>query len=617
VAFLPRGLTSFGAATLDGWLYVLGGYHGEPHKYSKEGQSDDFYRINLRDPRQIEALDGGVPIQGAPLVARNGRVIRAGGMVAANARGEQPDLRSVADARAWDASTRTWSALPPLPDPRSSHDMAVLGDKVVVVGGWTLGGETSRSFLRDAVVLDLARIEDGWKRVDAPFACRALTAAPFGDRVLVAGGMDEDGEMQRTVSLLDPATGRWERGPDFPGEPFGLAAAGASGSVLASGRDGVVWRLDKGAKEWSRAGTLAFPRFFHRIVPDDDGSVLVLGGIDDMRPAGRVRAIERIDARPTATSATATLIELPAPFCAKNRQGAFLRGNVLTLFGGNRSLDQHDFEREDFQTEAFALDLASLTWKKTAAFPERRQTIACSQSRDGKTGYALGGFGFAGGKAVSRASAFRYSFERDDWHEAPELELPQPRTQAGFLRHGDDLWVFGGLDYDPERDPAFIQPLEVLSCDLAAENVRFSDTGLKLTQPRRAFAGAVLGDKAYLVGGMRERFDLVPECEVFDFETRTFATMPQPRRTRVSAQLVAMDGKLYLCGGSSKGANDKLTPDHSVEVYDPSTGKWQVVLEALPAPMPQMQAFAWRDRLLIVSSHVQGLSTTRVVILSP
>src|SRR5688500_11869830 len=81
VAQLPRGLTSFGADTCRGWLYVFGGYHGEPHRYSKAGQSDEFYRLNLRDPQQIEQLEGGVAVQGAPLVAWNDAIVRAGGMV--------------------------------------------------------------------------------------------------------------------------------------------------------------------------------------------------------------------------------------------------------------------------------------------------------------------------------------------------------------------------------------------------------------------------------------------------------------------------------------------------------------------------------------------------------
>ena len=615
VAFLPRGLTSFGATTLDGWLYVFGGYHGAPHRYSKAGQSDAFYRVNLRDPRHVEELDGGVALQGAQMAAWNGRILRVGGMVAANEEGEIAELHSVADVMAWDPRTRAWSALPPLFAPRSSHDVALVADRLVAVGGWRLEGSKRGAFADDVAVLDLGDPDSGWQPFAAPFRRRALCAAPLGERVLVAGGMDEDGDVQPHVHLFDPVTGDWERAPDFPGEPFGLAAVGLADAVYASGKDGVVWRLEVGAGGWSRAGTLTFPRFFHRIVADDGGSLLVLGGIDEMRATGRVRAIERLD--PAGASARATLLEIPAPFCARNRQGAFLRGNVLTLFGGNRSLGQHDFELEDFQSEAFALDLASLEWRPTAPFPERRQTIACASAPDGSSGFAVGGFGFADGKAVSRSSAYVYSFEDDAWGPHAGLELPEPRTQAGLARDGDDLWVFGGLDYDPEREPAFVGPPEVLVADLHASPPRFEDSGARLSVPRRAFACAELDGRAYLVGGMRASFELVPECEVFDFSTRTFASMTPPRSARVSARLVALGGKLYLCGGSSRGADGKLAPDPSIEVYDPASDRWDVLLERLPAPMPHMHAFALRDRLLLVSSHVDGPPTTRIVLVAP
>jgi hypothetical protein len=157
----------------------------------------------------------------------------------------------------------------------------------------------------------------------------------------------------------------------------------------------------------------------------------------------------------------------------------------------------------------------------------------------------------------------------------------------------------------------------VLSLDLSDPDARMVDSGVRLTAPRRAFGCAALDGKAYLVGGMREEFDTVDECEVFDFETRTFSAVAAPRRTRISCEMVAVDGKLYLCGGSSHGEAGKLVPDRSIECYDPATNTWSVVIDELPQPMPHMKAFALRDRILIVSSHVDGPPTTRIVLIAP
>jgi hypothetical protein len=618
VALLPRGLTSFGAESSGGWLYVFGGYHGEPHKYSRAGQSAEFLRLNLRDPRQFELLDGGVAVQGAPLAAHERKLYRAGGMVARNAPGEKADLHSIADAAVYDTLERAWTALPPLPEARSSHDLEVAGTHLVALGGWSLDGGRGGAYRASAALLDLERTEAGWRTVEAPFRRRALSAARIGARIAAIGGMDADGEVSKSVDLLDPATGAWTKGPDFPGEAFGVAACAVEGGVLASGKDGVVWRLDATTLAWSRAGTLAFPRFFHQIVADERGGALVLGGIDDMREDGRVRHVERLDPR-RAAGALVSTFELPAPFAAKNRQGAFLRGNTLTLFGGNRSLKQHDFGPDDFQSAAWSLDLATLAWKPRAAFPEGRQTVASSVAGDGAVGFAVGGFGYAEGGGKARSAGYRYTFASDAWERAENVDLPAPRTQFGLVQGAGRMWVLGGLDFDPSRgeDAQFHHPSEILSLDLADANARFVDSGAKLTAPRRAFACAALDGRAYLVGGMREEFDTVDECEVFDCAAATFAPIAAPRRTRISAEMVAMGGKLYLVGGSSHGAGGKLAPDRSIECYDPATNTWSVVVEELPSPMLQMRAFALRDRLLVVSSHVDGPPTTRIALVAP
>ena len=618
VALLPRGITSFGAEAVDGWLYVFGGYHGEPHRYSRAGQSDDFLRLNLRDPRQFELLDGGVAVQGAQLASRDHTLYRSGGMVARNPSGEKADMHSIADVAAYDTAVRAWTELPPLPDARSSHEMEVSGSSLVVVGGWTLDGKKSGTFLASAAVLDLAHPEQGWRAIAAPFQRRALAVARLGSRIAAIGGMDSEGEVQQSVDLLDVTSGTWSQAPDFPGSAFGVAACSVDGAVLASGKDGVVWRLEPDSASWTRVGSLAFPRFFHQMVADERGTTYVLGGIDDMRKDGRVRHVEVLDPR-RAAAAIVDVFEIPAPFAAKNRQGAFLRGNTLTLFGGNRSLKQHDFAEDDFQSEAYTLDLATFEWKQRAAFPEGRQTVAAAVVDDGATGLAVGGFGFVDGRAKARDAGFRYSFQQDAWEPAPNVALPDPRTQFGLVEGNGRLWILGGLDFDPARgeDESFQHLDTVLSLDLSDPDARFVDSGVRLTSPRRAFACTTLAGKAYLVGGMREDFEVVEQCETFDFETRSFAPIAAPRKTRISANLVAVEGALYLCGGSSRGENGKLAPDRSIERYDPDTNTWRVVVEEIPIPMPHVRAFALRNRLLLVSSHVDGPPTTRLVLIAP
>ena len=49
-------VTSFGAAALQGGLYVLGGHAGAAHDYCSENQSRSFLRLDLNAPRSWELL---------------------------------------------------------------------------------------------------------------------------------------------------------------------------------------------------------------------------------------------------------------------------------------------------------------------------------------------------------------------------------------------------------------------------------------------------------------------------------------------------------------------------------------------------------------------------------
>lgn len=63
-----------------------------------------------------------------------------------------------------------------------------------------------------------------------------------------------------------------------------------------------------------------------------------------------------------------------------------------------------------------------------------------------------------------------------------------------------------------------------------------------------------------------------------------------------------MNGKLYLAGGSAEGP-DGFAPDPSIEVYDPATATWDVLIEELPIAPDHLRLIRFRDRLLIYSAQ--------------
>lgn len=616
-ALMPRGLTSFGA-TLDGEsLYVLGGYFGKPHAYSEAGQTGELLRLDLASGQWTRLGEVGRS-QSVALVAHEGGLYRVGGMQARNEAGTPPDLHSLDVAAMFDVATSSWSPLPSLPEPRSSHDAIIADGAMWVVGGWTLEGE-AQTWHDTMLRLDLGDPSKGWVEREVPFRRRALAVAAAAGRIVVLGGIDNERKVSNSVDVYDPASDAWSQGPAFPGPGFGMAAASHGDVIYASGMDGVVHRWRPGDEAWTRVATLAYPRFFHRMVPTEAGELLVVGGIRQMESGTRVRPIERIAVEHEPGEPSWLAYALPSPLPSKNRQGVALLGDTLYLFGGNKSLGQHDFEPKFFTDEGRALDLAAMEWRPMAPYPQKRQTMSTFVTEGSIV--SVGGFGHDGEVARSHPEVFAYRPDKDEWTQIGQLP-DQGRTQFGLAVRKEEVVLFGGLDYDPRRPEGdqFRHELELLRAPLAPSGMSFEGADIELREPRRAFAGALLGDRYYVVGGMKEGFTLVDTCEAYDFtakkKKKRWVSIPCPNHARLSAQMVAMGGKLYLAAGSSAGADGKLQPDPSLEVFDPATNEWTMLLDQLPIEPKHLTMLTYGDRLVLESTHNED-GLVHLVLLDP
>jgi N-acetylneuraminic acid mutarotase len=284
-AELPEGVTSFGAAVVGDALYVYGGHRGGEHDYSNAEQSDQFRRLKLADGGKWEDLAGGPKLQGLALVAHGDKLYRIGGFTAKNSADEEQDLHSSAEVGVFDTKTNKWSAGPALPAGRSSHDAAVLGDKIYVVGGWTLAGKDAEPKWHDsALVLDLSAESPEWKEIAAPpFKRRALSVAAADGKVYAIGGMQPDRTVSMNVDVFDEKTATWSKAPALPGENmdgFGTSAFAAGNRVYVSNVAAKVFGFDAKAGEWKLAAELKEKRLFHRMVATNKGQLLVVGGAE-------------------------------------------------------------------------------------------------------------------------------------------------------------------------------------------------------------------------------------------------------------------------------------------------------------------------------------------------
>ena len=291
---MEKGTTSFGAAVVGDHLYVYGGHYGQAHHYSQEGQSGDFQRLNLTGG-DWETLPGGPKLTGLGMMPYNGKLYRVGGFTAKNTDDEDESLWSQDSFARFDPETKEWETLPSLPEGRSSHDVAIVGDTLYVVGGWKLQGDEETEWHDTALAVDLSADQLEWKEIpQPPFHRRALSLAEWNDKLYVIGGMQQEGGITQETAVYDPATQSWSEGPALLGtgmDGFGTAAFSCNGHLFVSTMSGSVLRLSNDGSAWEYVGRLENPRFFHRQVPWN-GELVFVGGAD--MAVGKLEGLERM-----------------------------------------------------------------------------------------------------------------------------------------------------------------------------------------------------------------------------------------------------------------------------------------------------------------------------------
>ncbi len=291
---LPDAISSFGAAVSGDYLYVYSGHIGRAHAHSAENLSQKFQRLNLKQPKEWEALPLKTPLQGLAMAPHGDSVYRVGGLSATNKAKEDALLESISTVERYSPEKKIWEAVESMPAGRSSHDSVFLGDQLYVVGGWTMQKGDESIWRDDMLVLDASQEKPKWKSIKQPFQRRALSAAAHQGQIFAMGGIDESGDISHEVDIYSPETDKWTKGPELPGSTmngFGTTAWSIGGNLYVSGMDGDVFQLDKENNSWKKSGTLSTPRFFHRLLPDGNGGLLAIGGASRK---GHLKSIEQV-----------------------------------------------------------------------------------------------------------------------------------------------------------------------------------------------------------------------------------------------------------------------------------------------------------------------------------
>lgn len=291
---LPTGITSFGAASLGSDIYVYGGHSGEAHSYSVETTLPNLWKLSLSQPDDWSSLPATSRSQGASLLAHEGRLIRVGGLQAANQSEEDERLVSLNEVGSFDPVSKSWSDLTPLPKPRSSHDSALLDDTIYVIGGWTLNGVSADAEWFESMYVgkvDADKIT--WRSEPQPFKVRANAVAAVDGKVYSVGGMGTEEGTTNDLNIYDVKSGTWSKGPSLPKgimDGFGASACVVGNHIYVSAYMGIVYRLSENGESWNEVGNLQERRFFHRLVPAGSNRIIAIGGAN--RQSGHLSSVE-------------------------------------------------------------------------------------------------------------------------------------------------------------------------------------------------------------------------------------------------------------------------------------------------------------------------------------
>jgi serine/threonine protein kinase len=249
---------------------------------------------NLRATNTVATYDPGIgswdedpplpgPLHHAMAVTYGGHVVVMGGWVP-----EGPELTAETSNRVYQLNGDRWEPLPNMRSPRAAGAAAVVGDKLVVVGGQA-----------DGRLVPTTEIFDGerWTAgADMPTSREHLAAVSDKRYVYAIGGRDLKASANlKPLERYDPETDEWTRLAPMPDALGGLGAARIRGTIAAVGGEdesevfGSLLLYDIGEDKWTRGEPMPKRRHGMGVVAVGN-AVYALGGSDRLghRSSSRV-----------------------------------------------------------------------------------------------------------------------------------------------------------------------------------------------------------------------------------------------------------------------------------------------------------------------------------------
>jgi serine/threonine protein kinase/N-acetylneuraminic acid mutarotase len=521
---MPTARQNTGSTVLDGTIWVMGGLGNG---------SIGSRRVEGYDP-VINGWKAGpdlpVRLHHQMVVTYKGEVVVIGGWIP---KGSNPSAET--SDRVFALRGGSWVRLPSLQRPRAAGAVAVVGDRIVVVGGQA-----------DGRLVDATEVFDGkrWSTgANIPTPREHLAAASDGDFVFAVGGraLSPD-KNSAALERYDPASDRWQRLPDMPTARGGLGAAIADGHLLAVGGEtptrvlGQVESYSLASKSWSRAPSMRTPR--HGIaVAAIERSLYSLGGAP--RPghasaSGTTEVLSLVPARATGASspslrAGSTWRRLPSmPTARQNMASTVLDGTIWVMGGlGSGSIGSRRVEGYDPVING---------WKAGPNLPARLHHEMAVTYKDEVV--VIGGWIPDGSNPSAETSGRVYALRGGRWVILPSLKRPRAAGAAAVV--GDRIVVVGG-----QTGGRLVDATEVF------DGKKWS-VGANMPTPREHLAATSDGKSLYAVGGRALSPDKNSEAlERYDPATDRWQRLPDMPTARGGLGAAIAGGRLFALGGET------------------------------------------------------------------
>lgn len=186
-----------------------------------------------------------------------------------------------------------WVELPSLKHARAAPSAAVVGDKLVVVGG-----QSAKQLVPQTEVFDGSSWKDA---ADMPTPREHLAAVSDGTYVYAVGGRFlSASKNSAALERFDPASGKWTKLVGMPTPRGSYGAAYIDGRIVAVGGElptqvvNVVEMYDIADNKWSTLTPMPTPRHAE-VVATVGNTVYVIGGANRPSHEGPIATVEALD----------------------------------------------------------------------------------------------------------------------------------------------------------------------------------------------------------------------------------------------------------------------------------------------------------------------------------